>query len=303
MGLDLIDSSPAAKEVFDTASAVLGLDMVHLLGESDGETLKRTDISQPAMSAVSLAAAAFLRERGIYPAACAGFSLGEYPALACAGVISPEDCFRLTKERGRAMQGTVDRMAKGTDPSPGMAAVLGLSPEQVEALIGEWIKTGLLPGELYAANINSARQTVVSGSAPALAQAEKLFLAAGARRFVRLQVAGPFHSPLMKEAAEAFAPVLEQTAFADPPIPVFSNVTGKAVQTGAELKKLALRQIVEGVRWTEIEAAILARRPGAVIETGPGRVLQGLWRETGTEIPAHGGGTLEEILNCIKELS
>jgi [acyl-carrier-protein] S-malonyltransferase len=307
MGLDIAEVSSGAKEVFATASAVLGRDLAALIRDSDAETLKRTDISQPAMSAVSLAAAAFLKERGIVPAACAGFSLGEYPALACASVISVEDCFRLTKARGMAMQEAADRITldaagSGAENSgaaagaPGMAAVLGLPPERVEALIAQWKSDNNSPLEdLYPANINSPKQTVISGTAAALEEAEKRFKEAGARRVLRLQTAGPFHSPFMKEAAEAFAPVLEQTTFADPALPLFSNVTGKRVYSGAEAKSLALRQIVERVRWTAEEASLAELKFDAVLETGPGSVLQGLWRDTGSEIPAYGAGTAKEI--------
>ncbi|MDR2471789.1 MAG: ACP S-malonyltransferase, partial [Treponema sp.] len=185
MGLDLAEASAAARAVFDTASAALGKDMVRLIRDSDGETLKRTDVSQSALCAASLAAAAFLKERGIVPAACAGFSLGEYAALVSAGVIGLEDCFALTEARGRAMQDAVDRIAaeNGADQAdggaaddanggaPGMAAVLGLAPERVEELIAQWKSAGALEG-LYAANINSPKQTVVSGSAASLAEAE-----------------------------------------------------------------------------------------------------------------------------------
>ncbi|MDR1307958.1 MAG: ACP S-malonyltransferase [Treponema sp.] len=321
MGLDMADASAGAREVFAAASDIMGLDMAALIRNSDAETLKRTDISQPAISAVSLAAAVFLKERGIVPAACAGFSLGEYPALACASVISMENCFRLTKARGRAMREAVDhitdrvtRNAAGgaensvedgeAETAPGMAAVLGLSPERVEALIAEWKDGKKSPLEdLYPANINSPKQTVVSGSAAALGEAKKRFMEAGARRVLRLAVAGPFHSPFMKEAAETFAPVLEQTAFADPAIPLFSNVTGGQVHTGAEAKSLALRQIVEGVRWTAEEKALAERKPGAVLETGPGSVLQGLWRDTGSEIPAYGAGTVKEIMEFFSAYS
>ncbi|MDR2702265.1 MAG: ACP S-malonyltransferase [Spirochaetaceae bacterium] len=306
MGLDLFEASPEAKKIFDTAGTVLGRDMVSLLRDSDAETLKRTDVSQIALSAASLAAAACLKERGITPAACAGFSLGEYPALVCAGVISVKDCFRLTEERGRAMQAAVDRIMEesggavcsgGESGAPGMAAVIGLAPQQVEALIAEW-KSGGLSG-LYAANINSPKQVVVSGSAAALAEAETRFMEAGARRFIRLQVAGPFHSPFMKEAAEAFAPTLEQIQFNDPAINLFSNVTGKIIQSGAEAKALALRQITEGVRWTDEEAAIQQSCTGleACLEVGPGNVLQGLWRDAGSEIPCYAAGTVSDIEN------
>jgi [acyl-carrier-protein] S-malonyltransferase len=317
MGLDLFEISAEAKKIFDTAGAILGKDMVSLIRDSDAETLKRTDVSQITISAASLAAAACLKERGIIPAACAGFSLGEYPALACAGVISVEDCFRLTDARGKAMQAAVDRIT-GADAAnaPGMAAVIGLAPEQVEALIAGWRNAGsdngaihgspggpAFGGDLYAANINSPRQVVVSGSAAALAEAEKRFKEAGARRFIRLQVAGPFHSPFMKEAAEAFAPMLESVQFNDPELKLFSNVTGKIIQSGAEAKSLALRQITEGVRWTDEEAAIIAECRGvqtgleACLETGPGKVLQGLWRDFGSEIPCYSAGTVNDMEN------
>ncbi|MCL1928076.1 MAG: ACP S-malonyltransferase, partial [Treponema sp.] len=245
MGLDLIQASSEAKKVFDIASAVLGRDMASLIRNSDNNTLKRTDISQNTISTVSLAAAACLKERGIFPAACAGFSLGEYPALCCAGVISPDDCFRLTGSRGKAMQAAIDRLQAGSGESkvPGMAAVIGLAPEQAEAFIAQWKNEGL--SDLYAANINSQKQVVVSGSAAALEEAEKRFKEAGARRVLRLAVAGPFHSPFMKEAAEAFAFTLDKVQFNDPSIPLFSNVTGNQIKSGAEAKTLALRQITE----------------------------------------------------------
>ena len=299
MGLDLREASTAARKVFETASAVLGRDIAGVIRNSDAETLKRSDVSQTAISAASLAAAACLRERGISPCACAGFSLGEYPALACAGVISIEDCFRLTDSRGRAMQAAVECMQQESSQAPGMAAVIGLSPGQVEALIAEWKHSGL--SDLYAANINSPRQTVVSGSAAALAEAENRFKAAGAKRVIRLQVAGPFHSPLMAEAAKAFAPTLESVAFNDPGITLFSNVTGKAIRSGAEAKALALRHIVEGVRWTDVEAALAEMQPDALLEAGPGKVLQGLWKDmpftgaNGNEIPIFAAGTAEDI--------
>jgi [acyl-carrier-protein] S-malonyltransferase len=304
MGLDLCGASPAAREIFSVASETLSLDMTALIRDSGAEKLKRSDVSQITLTAASLAAAAALREKGIVPAACAGFSLGEYPALACAGVIGIADCFTLTQARGKAMQAAVDRIAgdagtSGSDAgTPGMAAVLGLAPEQVEGLIAEWKKTGAAANfarDLYAANINSPKQTVVSGTFAALSEAEKRFKEAGAKRFIRLQVAGPFHSPFMKEAADAFAPVLESVTFHDPRIAVFSNVTGKRIQSGNEAKALAPRQICEGVRWTEEEAAIAALNPDAVFETGPGKVLQGLWRDAGSAVPCYGAGTAEEV--------
>jgi [acyl-carrier-protein] S-malonyltransferase len=297
MALDFLAAGSAGvRELFALASELMGRDMAILLRDSDAETLKRSDIAQPAVTLANLAAAAYLGERGAGPAACAGHSLGEYAALTSAGVISPEDCFILVRERGAAMQRAADRIretAAGGEMAAGMAAVLGLSPERVEALIAEWAAGGL--EGLYAANFNSPRQVVVSGTAEALAAARERFKEAGAKRVLPLAVAGPFHSPLMAEAAEAFGPVLEGIPFKDPVLPLFSNVSGKRVRSGQEARELALRQITGAVRWTDEEEAIAALGTEAVLEAGPGRVLQGLWKDTGSEIPCHAAGTVKDI--------
>jgi len=295
MAMDLIESS-AVKTLFDTASEVFGKDVKELLN-ADADTLKRTDIAQPAITVANLAAAAYLGEQGFSPVACAGFSLGEYAALACAGVIDTADCLRLIKARGEAMQKTADKIreAAGGDAAaaPGMAAIVGLEPAQVEALIKQWSAEGLK--DLYAANINSPKQLVISGTAAALTEAENRFKEAGAKRVIRLQVAGPFHSPLMADAVDAFVPVLEAVTFKDPAITVFSNVTGKKISTGAEAKKLAVQQITCPVRWVEEEASAAAVGADAYLEAGPGKVLQGLWKDSGSELPVYAAGTAEDI--------
>jgi [acyl-carrier-protein] S-malonyltransferase len=313
MGLDLLEQGGnAVRELFALASEAAGRDMAVLLACADEAALKRSDIAQPAITLVNMAAAAFLGERGIRPYACAGFSLGEYAALAVSGIVTAEDCFRLVTLRGQAMQDASDRIAReaaagggGTgdgddagDNAPGMAAVIGLPPERVEELIAAWREAGL--DGLYGANFNSPKQVVVSGTAAALAEARVRFSEAGARRFLRLQVAGPFHSPLIARAAEAFAPILEKTAFRDPAIPCFSNVTGKRVTTGKEAKELALHQIVRPVCWTREEAAIASEGVGAALEAGPGGVLRGLWRDSGSAIPCYPAGTAADIEALLK---
>jgi [acyl-carrier-protein] S-malonyltransferase len=310
MALDFLKTGSArARELFALASDTLGRDMAKLLETSDAETLKRTDVSQPAITLANLAACAFLAGRGVSPAGCAGFSLGEYAALAAAGVLSEADCFALVKERGEAMQEAADTLAGADGDGPGMAAVLGLPPERAGELIARWkgeadAGTGdRALRELYAANINSSKQVVVSGTAGALAAAEGRFLEAGARRFVRLQVAGPFHSPLMAGAAERFRPFLEKTAFADPALPLFSNVTAARILTGHEAKKLAMEQITSPVRWVEEQRAILASGGfGATLEAGPGRVLAGLWKDTGSAVPCLAAGTVEECEAALSAL-
>jgi [acyl-carrier-protein] S-malonyltransferase len=291
MALDFLAVSNAARELFALASDALGKDMEDLLRSSDEEFLKRSDIAQPAVTLANLCAAALLRERGLSPAAVAGHSLGEYAALVGASVIGAEDCLRLVAARGRAMQETVERIAgQGGDNAPGMVAALGLAPERVEELV----RTAGIP-DLYAANFNSPKQVVVAGTAAALAAAVPLFKEAGARRALRLQVAGPFHCPLMAEAADKFGPALESAHFSDPAIPLFSNVSGGAVGSGAEAKELALRQITSPVRWTDEEDAIAALGVEALLETGPGKALQGLWKDSGKGLPVFAAGKLEDI--------
>ena len=307
MAIDLLESSAAVRALFDQSSEANGRDMEALLRTADAETLKRTDVSQSAITLANLSAAAALAERGVQPLGCAGFSLGEYAMFAVSGVLDPLACFRLVAARGKAMQETADEIsATSTDgAAPGMTAVLGLPPEKVEELIAAWTADGLTG--LYPANFNSPAQTVVAGTSAALAEAELRFKAAGAKRTIRLKVAGPFHSPLVAPAAARFAKDLEKAEFGEPRLPLFSNVTGKRISGGAEAKALALRQITEPVRWTAELAAIAAAFGGVegglkALETGPGKVLQGLWKDSVAESPCLPGGTLADIETAVADL-
>ena len=292
MGMDLFeldaDRSLGIRDLFTITSDLLHKDVAQIL-TSDGDTLRRTDVSQVAITLVSLSAARLLASRGITPDACAGFSLGEYPALAVAGVLSETDALKVTIERGRVMQAACDRIQAQSSVPPGMAAVLGLPSEQIEAIIRDNGVSGLYP-----ANYNSPLQTVVSGTAEALETAERLFKEAGARRCIRLSVAGPFHSPLMGEAATEFAQFLESIAFSDPSIPLFSNVTGSRLGDRAQAKARAVEHISNPVRWTKEEQSISTwwqsfcaqtgtehdSVPLSLVEVGPGKVLCGLWRDS-----------------------
>ena len=302
MAVDLL-SSDNVKLLFEAASEIYKQDIKEILS-SDADNLKRTDVSQPAITVANLAAAAFLKEQGFTPAACAGFSLGEYAALVCAGVIDTSDCLRLIKARGESMQKAADRLrGEGSGNTPGMAAVVGLAPDNAEKLIAQWRAEGL--NDLYAANINSPKQLVVSGTAAALAEAETRFKEAGAKRVIRLQVAGPFHSPLMSEAACEFAQTLNAVTFCDPVVPVYSNVTGKKVSSGAEAKDLAVKHITSSVRWVDEEKEIACGGINVCFEVGPGKVLQGLWKDAsfastdGSEIQIFAAGTTQDINNLL----
>jgi [acyl-carrier-protein] S-malonyltransferase len=285
MGRDFYETSSAIRDLFGLASEASGIDLRKLLLEGSEEDLKKTRNTQLAVALVGLAAATCAREHGIFPEGCAGFSVGEWPALAEAGVVSAADMFRLVSERGRLMEEAGARSGGST-----MSAVLGLAPPAIEAAIAA---AGLR--QVWIANYNSPSQSVISGTEADVAAAEEAIKAAGAKRVVRLKVSGAFHSPIMSSARDGFAAAVEGVAFSDPKIVLFSNVTGKRISSGAEAKRLAVEQIVSPVRWIDEEAAIAAEKPGFCAETGPGTVLGGLWKQVGGEVPCYPFGTLDAI--------
>lgn len=277
---DVAESFSSAKKVIDDVSSIVNLDMAKLLWESDAAELSRSDNSQIAITAASLALMAALKDKNIEPSAAMGFSLGEFPALYAAGVLSFEDVVKVVRKRGLIMQKVCEEIAaKNEGHAPGMTAVLGLPPEKVKE-IASGIK------DAYAANMNSVKQTVVSGTFDALVAVEKAASEAGARRAVRLKVAGPFHSPLMQDAAVEFEKAIADVNFNDPKIKLFSNVTGKECVSGEEAKKSAVLHLTNPVLWTDEEdcLASVMKADGfdkwAVLEVGPGKVLSGLWGNT-----------------------
>lgn len=289
MGRDLWDASAGVKELFHSASEATGIDLEALLFRGSEAELQATNRTQLAVTLVNAAVARVLAERGVAAHGYAGFSVGEYAALAAAGVIAHEDLFRIVQARGELME----QASRGADTAggrAGMAAVVGLAPEAVSAALqgaGEGV---------YAANFSSPRQVVLAGTVEGLARAEAACAAAGARRFVRLKVSGPFHSPLIERARERFAEVVANFEFRDPTAPVYANVTGGLVASGAEARRLCVEQIVSGVQWvTEIQS-LLAAGYGRFLETGPGSVLTGLLRgfDTGG-VECAPVGTMEQV--------
>lgn len=277
---DVAESFSSAKKVIDDVSSIVNLDMAKLLWESDAAELSRSDNSQIAITAASLALMAALKDKNIEPSAAMGFSLGEFPALYAAGVLSFEDVVKVVRKRGLIMQKVCEEIAaKNEGHAPGMTAVLGLPPEKVKE-IASGIK------DAYAANMNSVKQTVVSGTFDALVAVEKAASETGARRAVRLKVAGPFHSPLMQDAAVEFEKAIADVNFNDPKIKLFSNVTGKECVSGEEAKKSAVLHLTNPVLWTDEEdcLASVMKADGfdkwAALEVGPGKVLSGLWGNT-----------------------
>ena len=277
---DICDAFPTARKILDKISEIAGINVPDLLWKSDAAFLSRSDNSQLAITAASVATMSVLEEKGIVPASAMGFSLGEFPALYAAGVLSFEDVIKVVCQRGKIMQSVCEEIAAENEGhAPGMSAILGLPPEKVIEIAG-----GI--SDVYAANLNSVKQTVISGTFDGLAAAEKAFTEAGARRCVRLAVAGPFHCPLMQKAADEFEKAIAGVQFNDPKIALFSNVTGEKAVSGAEIKKNAVLHLTNPVRWTDEEVVLGALMTSEasdewqVLEVGPGRVLGGLWKQT-----------------------
>lgn len=277
---DVCEAFPEAQKIVDEVSKITGKNVAGLLWDTPQEELNRSDNSQLAITTASLAIMAALKTKGIEPSAAMGFSLGEFPALYAAGILSFEDVIKVVVQRGTIMQKVCEQIAEeNAGNAPGMSAILGLPPEKVEEIASK------IDGA-YAANLNSVKQTVIAGTAEGLAKAEEAAKEAGCRRAVRLAVAGPFHSPLMQRAADGFKVALEPYTFCDPEITLFSNVTGKKVTEGAPAKASAVDHLTHPVRWTD-EEKVLADlissdkdNEWVVLEVGPGKVLSGLWGQT-----------------------
>ena len=294
MGKDMWEASAAVRELFDGATRSCGIDVPALLFEADEAELKKTENTQVAITAVNLAAWTVLAENDIHPEAAAGFSLGEFSALVSAGVLTTGTVFPMVRDRGLIMARASEKLITG-EQGPGMAAVMGLSGEQVDELCSS---SGL---ELYAANFNSQDQTVVAGTFDALTRGKEYFISNGAKRWIPLKVSGPFHSPLLKEAREEFSRVVAAADFQAPRITLISNVTGGVVASADEARKLCVEQVTSPVQWTREENTILSLEIEECLETGPGKVLSGLWKKTQSSVPCIPAGTMDEISGLIEE--
>lgn len=272
MGRALVESSSAARAVFDEADAALGFPLSRLCFEGPEEELKRTANTQPAILTHSVAAFAELStgSPGNLEGAAfaAGHSLGEYSACVAVGALAFSDAVRLVRRRGELMQEAVPA-GEGA-----MAAIVGLAPEEVEAACRE-----AAGGEVVtAANYNSPEQTVIAGHAAAVERASAACLAKGAKRAIPLPVSAPFHSPLMRPARERMQGLLTETAFSDARIPVVTNVDAMPVQQGGQLRDSLIRQIDSPVRWVESVRRLATDGVDRGLEIGPGSVLAGLVR-------------------------
>jgi [acyl-carrier-protein] S-malonyltransferase len=270
MGAGLLARYPQAKSYFDRASAVLGYDLLELCLKGPEDRLNATVYSQPALFVHSIASLASLKESQPELLAsvvgAAGLSLGEYSALAAAGVLDFEDGVRLVQERGAAMQAAAD-----SQPS-GMASVLGLSIDDVRAVCA----AACLPGEiLEVANLLCPGNTAISGHKASLEAAEAIAIQKGAMKFVRLAVAGAFHTSIMEPAVDRLKKAIAAVPMQQAAFPIYTNVDAAAHAQSEQFSELLAQQVVTPVLWEASLRALIADGAEQFYEVGPGRVLAG----------------------------
>ena len=267
--LDAWGDHPAVRRTLEEASDALGEDVARLIREGPKEALALTANTQPVMLAAGIAAwRAWQSETALVPAAVAGHSLGEYAALVAAGALSLADAMPLVRFRAEAMQAAVP-VGEGA-----MAAILGLDAEAVRSGCAAAAEATGEP--VQAANYNDPKQTVIAGAKTAVDDACERLKAAGAKRALPLAVSAPFHSALMRPAAERLAPRLAEVGLRAPEIPVVNNVDVVVETEPARIRDALVRQAWNAVRWTETMSALKARGVTHVVECGPGKVLAGL---------------------------
>ncbi|MDB4340205.1 ACP S-malonyltransferase [Crocinitomicaceae bacterium] len=271
MGKDLYDNSQIARDLFSRSTDILGFDIQKIMFEGSDEELKQTKVTQPAIFLHSTILAACLGE-AFQPDMVAGHSLGELSALVANKTLSFEDGLLLVSKRALAMQKACE-----LEPST-MAAILGLEDQMVEKVCSE------IPGIVVPANYNCPGQLVISGSVSSIELACEKLKEEGARRALVLPVGGAFHSPLMEPAREELAAAIENTMFNKPTCPVYQNVNALAVSNPDDIKKNLVLQLTGAVRWTQIMENMIKGGATHVIEVGPGRVLQGLFKKVDREL-------------------
>jgi len=266
MGREMAREFPRAREVFELADATLGFSLSNLCWQGPEEDLRQTENTQPALVTTSLACFAVLQEMGLTPDMVAGHSVGEYAALAAAGVLSFPDAIRLVRQRGLFM-------AQAGKERPGtMAAIIGLDLPSLEAVCAA------APGIVQVANLNTPDQVAISGEHAAVLAAGHMALERGARKVVPLAVSAAFHSPLMEPASRLLATELDQAPFHDAQCPIITNVTAAAMTEAGQIRETLKSQLMARVRWQESMETML-KMGGVFVEVGHGRTLAGMMRK------------------------
>lgn len=281
MGKDFYEQTETGKRIFDKATQLMGFSMPQLCFE-ENDRLDITEYTQAAMVTASIAMMRVLEENGIKPDVAAGLSLGEYCALAAAGVMSDEDAIRTVRQRGILMQEAVP-VGEGA-----MAAILALDAAVIEEV------TGAMEG-VWIANYNCPGQIVISGEKAAVEEACEKLKAAGAKRAVMLNVSGPFHSGMLTAAGEKLGQVLSRVELHEPRIPYVANVTAQYVKSAGEVKELLTRQVSSSVRWQQSVEAMIGDGVDTFIEIGPGKTLAGFMRKISRDVKTLNVEKLEDI--------
>lgn len=285
MGKDLAEAFPEAKALFDEADAVLGYEQSSIIFNGPAEKLTESRYCQPAIYTMSCAALAAFKTRfpDVTPVGCAGLSLGEYGALYAGGAFTFAEGLKLLAQRAELM----DKACRAT--SGGMASVLGGDAEIIKEVCAAC--------EIDVANFNSPGQIVISGEKVKLAKAVEELKARGMRKIIVLNVAGAFHSRLMKPAGEALEKVLAETPITMPQIPVYHNFTAAQAADVAQLRANLAAQVAGSVRWEECVRNMVAAGGDTMIEFGPGNVLTGLLRRTLPEVRGLNVNSAETLRN------
>lgn len=271
MGQDLYNHSTEAKELFEKANEILGFQITDIMFAGTDEDLKQTKVTQPAIFLHSVILAKSLGE-AFKPDMVAGHSLGEFSALVAAGALSFEDGLRLVSQRANAMQKACE-----IQPST-MAAILGLDDDTVETICQQ-VDDIVVP-----ANYNCPGQLVISGTITGIDQACALLTEAGAKRALKLNVGGAFHSPLMEPAKIELQEAIERTTFNEPCCPIYQNVNAQAYLSADEIKANLISQLTGAVRWTQTVQNMLSDGANSFVEVGPGNVLQGLVKKVNRQV-------------------
>lgn len=296
MGKDFYDHYEVAKKLFKEADEALGYSIKDMCFEGPAEDLQLTANTQPAILTMSVIAAAVLKENGVEPDIAGGHSLGEYAALVAAGVLSFGDAVALVHKRGQYMQEAVP-VGEG-----GMAAIIGLDDEVISDACEKASKEA---GAVQPVNFNCPGQTVIAGTMAGVEAAAKALKDAGAKRAVVLPVSAPFHSTLMKPAAEKLAAELEHVAIQDAKIPVVSNYTGKLESKADEIKANLVAQADHPVHWVDCVKTMQSFGADVFVEAGPGRTLAGFNRRIDRSIKSLNVGdlaSLQKTLDTLKEV-
>ena len=280
MGKDLYDNSPEAKVLFEKANEILGFNITDIMFNGTDEELKQTRVTQPAIFLHSVLLAKTMGE-AFQPEMVAGHSLGEFSALVAANALSFEDGLRLVSKRALAMQKACE-----VEPST-MAAILGLEDAIVEQVCFE-IEEVVVP-----ANYNCPGQLVISGSIEGVDKACARLTELGAKRALKLNVGGAFHSPLMEPARAELAEAINSTVFKVPVCPVYQNVNAVSVTDPSEIKTNLIAQLTAPVRWTQTVINMLADGADSFTEVGPGSALQGMIKKVDRSVVTCGFSTFQ----------